>query len=52
MVIRVIATGAQYLPRAAIVAYAPAMLSGETVTEPSVKDVMSSAGIPPFSAAP
>src|SRR5262249_36590555 len=37
------ATGAQYLPRAATVAYAAAMDSGETLTEPSVNDGMLSA---------
>ena len=38
-----IAMGAQYMPRAATVAYAAAMDSGETLTEPSVNDGMLSA---------
>ena len=37
------ATGAQYMPRAATVAYAAAMDSGETLTEPSVNEGMLSA---------
>ena len=37
------ATGLQYLPRAATVAYAAAMDSGETLTDPSVNDGMLSA---------
>src|SRR5579875_3123279 len=46
--ILVIAVGAQYLPRAATVAYADAMLSGDTLTGPRVNEVMSSAGSPPL----
>ena len=38
-----IAMGAQYMPRAATVAYAAAMDSGATLTEPSVNDGMLSA---------
>ena len=38
-----IAMGEQYMPRAATVAYAAAMDSGETLTEPSVNDGMLSA---------
>ena len=38
-----IATGEQYMPRAATVAYAAAIDSGATLTEPRVKDGMLSA---------
>src|SRR6266568_3482855 len=40
LMILVMATGAQYLPRAATVAYAAAIDSGETLTAPRVKDGM------------
>jgi hypothetical protein len=43
-VILLIAIGAQYTPLAATVAYAAAIVIGETLIEPSVNDGISSAG--------
>src|SRR5262249_59710496 len=48
-VILPMATGAQYMPRAATVAYAAAMDSGETLTDPSVNEGMLSAESCPWS---